>query len=107
MLADRSLACLPFERPNKRLKSQMQILAPNQWMEAGDPCGLSGGKLEEAEEEGSRIGRPAVPTDLDSQDLSQSPTSQHTPADMRLLTHIQQRTARSSLKRDIPNSRET
>jgi hypothetical protein len=44
----------------------MQILAPNQWTEAGDPCGWIGKKLEEAEEEGSQMGRPAVSIDLDS-----------------------------------------
>ena len=35
---DRSLAWLPSKKSNKQL-SQMQILAPNQWMEANDPCG--------------------------------------------------------------------
>ena len=35
---DRSLAWLPSKKSNKQL-SQMQILAPTQWMEANDPCG--------------------------------------------------------------------
>jgi hypothetical protein len=34
-------------------------------MEAGNPRGGIGGKLEEGEEEGSPIGRLAVSTDLD------------------------------------------
>jgi hypothetical protein len=43
----------------------MQILAPNKWAEAGDPCGRIREKLEEAEEEGNPIERPAVSTNLD------------------------------------------
>ena len=70
VLADRSLAWLPSERPNKAAKkSQMQILAPNQRMEAGDPCGSTGVRLEEAEEEGGPMGRLAVLTDLYSWNL--------------------------------------
>ena len=55
--------------------------------------------MEEAEEEGDPIRRPAVSTNLDSQDLSDTepPTRQHTPADMKPPTHIQQRTAWSGL----------
>jgi hypothetical protein len=54
-------------------------------------------KLEEAEEESNLEGEPAVPINLDPQDLSDTgpPTRQHTAADMRPPTHIQQRTARS------------
>jgi hypothetical protein len=56
-------------------------------------------KLEKAEEEGNSIGRPSVSTNLDLGDLSDTepPTRQHTPADMRPSTHIQQRTGRSGL----------
>ena len=43
----------------------MQILAPNQWMEANDPCGWIGEKPEAAEEEGGPIHMPAVSTELD------------------------------------------
>ena len=77
----------------------MPIFTPNQWTEAGDPCGLIREKLEEDEEEGDPIGRPAISTNLDPQDLSDTepPTKQHTPADMRPTTHIQQRTAGSGL----------
>jgi hypothetical protein len=42
----------------------MQIFAPNQWTEAGDPCGRIREKLEEAEEEEAPQGRPAVSTNL-------------------------------------------
>ena len=47
-------------------------------------------RLEEAEEEGDPIGRPAVSTNMDLQDLSDTepPTRQHIPADMRPPTHI-------------------
>jgi hypothetical protein len=76
-------------------KCQMQIFTPNQWTEAGDPCSWIKEKLEEAEEEGNPIGRPAVSINLDPQDLSdiELPTRQHIPADVRLPTHKQQRTA--------------
>ena len=49
----------------------------------------------EAKEEGNPIGRPAVSTNLDTCDLSDTepPTKQHTPADMRPPPHKQQRTA--------------
>jgi hypothetical protein len=56
-------------------------------------------ELEEDEEEGDPIGRTAVSTNLDHQDLSDTepPTRQHTSSDMRPPTHIQQRTAGSAL----------
>jgi hypothetical protein len=47
---------------------------------------------------------------LDPQDLSNTepPTRQHTPADMRPPTHIEQRTAGSgSVRDDVPNPEET
>jgi hypothetical protein len=54
----------------------MQIFTPNQWTEAGDPCGLIRESLEEAEEEGKPIGRPAVSTTLDPRGtLTGPPTS--------------------------------
>jgi hypothetical protein len=76
----------------------MQIVIPNQWTEAEDPCDCIREKLE-AEEEGDPIGRPAVSTNLDCQDLSDTepPTRQHIPLDMRPMTHMQQRTACSGL----------
>ena len=54
---------------------------------------------EEAEEEGEPIGRPTISTNMDPWDLSDTepPTRQHTPADMRPPTHIQQRTTKSGL----------
>jgi hypothetical protein len=75
----------------------MQTFTPKQWTEAADPCGWIRGKLEEAEEEGDSVGEPAVSINLDPGNLSDTGTStrQHTPADMRPPTHIQQRTARS------------
>lgn len=98
VITDRSLAWWPSERPNSSWKNQVHILAPNQWTEARDPCGLIMERLEEAEEEGDLIGRPAVSINLDTQDLSDTelPTRQHTP-DMRPPKHIQQRTIWSVL----------
>jgi hypothetical protein len=51
------------------------------------------------------MGRPAVSTDLEPGDLSETepPARRHTPADMRRPTHIQQRTAGSGLREDAPN----
>jgi hypothetical protein len=43
----------------------MQILTPNQWTEARDPCGRIREKLKEAEDEGNPIGRAAVSTNLE------------------------------------------
>jgi hypothetical protein len=50
--------------------------------------------LEEGEEEGNPVAGPAVSINLDSWDLSDTgtPSRQHTPADMRTPTHIQQET---------------
>jgi hypothetical protein len=48
----------------------MQIIVPNQWAEAGKSCGWIREKLEEAEEKGDPIGRPAVSTNLDLRDSS-------------------------------------
>ena len=59
-------------------KSQRQIFASNQWTEAADPCGWIREKLEEAEEEGEPVGRPAVSINLDpeiSQTLDHQPGS--------------------------------
>ena len=59
--------------------------------------------MEEAEEESDPMGRPAVSTNLDPGDLSdtEASTSQHTLAGSRSLTHIQQRTAWSGLNERI------
>jgi hypothetical protein len=98
VLTQRGLSWLLSEKPNKQLKeSDADIYT--QWIEAADPCGWIREKLEEAEEEGDPIGRPAVSINLDLWDLSDTgpPNRQHTPADMRPPTHIQQRTARSGL----------
>jgi hypothetical protein len=67
----------------------MQIFMPNQWTEAADPCGWIREKIEEAEEEGDPVGRPAVSTNLDLQDLSDTgiPTRQYTPTDMNPPIH--------------------
>ena len=67
----------------------MQIFPPNQWTEAAEPCGRIREKLEEAEAEGDPVGGPAVSTNLDPQDLSdtETPAREHTSAHMRPPTH--------------------
>jgi hypothetical protein len=72
VLTDRRLAWLPSKKPNKQL-TKTEILMPNQ-------------QREKIEEEGDPIERPAVSTNLDPWDLSDTgppPTRQQTPADMR------------------------
>jgi hypothetical protein len=53
--------------------------------------------LKEAEEKADPVGEPAVSINLDLRDRSNTgtPNRQHTAADMRPPTHIQQRTAGS------------
>jgi hypothetical protein len=57
-------------------------------------CQAQWGRLKEAEEKGNPVGGPVVSITLDPQDLSDTgpPNRQHTPADMRPPTYIQQRT---------------
>jgi hypothetical protein len=61
-LTNRDLPWLPPKDPTSSWRSQMQIFAPSQWTEAADPSGWIRGKLEEAEEKGNPVGRPAVST---------------------------------------------
>jgi hypothetical protein len=42
----------------------VQILTPNQWNEVWEPCDRIRERLEEVEEEGDPIGKPAVSTNL-------------------------------------------
>jgi hypothetical protein len=79
--------------PTSRWLRQMQILILNQWSEVWDICCWIRERLEEAEEKGNPIGRPAVLTNLHSRGLSDTEPSQHPSADIRLLIHIGQRTA--------------
>jgi hypothetical protein len=95
------LSCLPLERLNKQLKESdtdiyTQTMDRNCWL-----YDWIKKKIGEAEEENNPVGGPAVSTNLDPQDLSDTgpPTRQHTPADMRFPTHIQQRIARSGFIR--------
>jgi hypothetical protein len=55
--------------------------------------------MKETEKEGNPIGKPAVSTNLDPRDHSDTKlsTRQHAPGDLRPPTHIQQRTDWSGL----------
>ena len=59
----------PVKSPVSSLNSQMHISPPNQWTETGDPCDWIREILEEGEE-GDSIGRPAVWTNMEPIDLS-------------------------------------
>jgi hypothetical protein len=69
----------PMMTAPERLNKQL-TLTSNQWTETADPCSWIREKLEEAEKEGNRIGRPAVSIKLDpeiTQTLSHQPGSTH------------------------------
>jgi hypothetical protein len=68
-----------------------------QWTKAGDPSGVIREKLEEIEEEGDPIRRPAISVKLNSRDLSDTEPQNRwqTPGDKRPLAQIHQKTARS------------
>ena len=80
MLADRNLAWLPSEKPNKRLKESDAHTSTQPMDKSPGPPWLNFGKLEKSEEEGGPRERPVVSTDLDpeiSQD-TEPPSRQHT-----------------------------
>jgi hypothetical protein len=79
----------PSKGPTSNWKNQMQIFTSNQWTEDDDFCGWTREKLEEAEEEGDPMERPAVLTNLNPHNLSdmEPPTRQHTQADMSTPPH--------------------
>jgi hypothetical protein len=78
----------PLRGPISSWLRQTQILTPNHWMEAGDPYSWIRGRIEEAEGERNPTGRPAVSTNLDPWELTEteSPTRQHTQAPERIIT---------------------
>jgi hypothetical protein len=78
----------------------MQILTPNHSTEVGGLYGWIMERLEEAEEKGDPIERPAVSTNWDPWSLSDTePPTMITRANMRSPTHIQQRTTGSGLSK--------
>ena len=58
----------PVKSPVSSLNSQMHTIPPKQWTEACDPCDWIRENLEG--EEGDSIGRPAVWTNMDPLDIS-------------------------------------
>jgi hypothetical protein len=87
----------PSERPNKQVnetEAYTYTLAMDR-KKLGTPCAWIRERLEAAKEEGDPIGRPAVSTNLDPWDLSDTETStrQHTLDGQGPPTHIQHRTA--------------
>jgi hypothetical protein len=79
--------------------------------DTADPCCSIRERLKDAETlKGNPVGGRAVSIILDPRDLSniEPPNRQHTAADMRLLTHIQQRTSGPVfIQRRSPNPQET
>jgi hypothetical protein len=57
------------EDPTSSWRSQMQIIAPDQWTEAADSCGWIRKRLEEAEEESNSVGGQTVSFNLYPRDL--------------------------------------
>ena len=96
-----------LEDPTSSWKSQRQIVVPNQWTEADDPCCWIRERLKEAEEEGDPVGGPAVSINLDLRDLSDigPPNRQHTPADQH--TYSRELPVLCSLRDDAPNPQVT
>ena len=92
---------------------QSRYLNPTTGLKSGIPCGWIKERLEEVEEEGDPIGRPAVSTNLDPRDLSDTepPTRQHTLAGLRPQTHTYMYRGGlpglDSMGEDAPNPRET
>jgi hypothetical protein len=87
-----------------------RYLHPTNGQKLETPVVKLGKNLKEAEVEGDPIGRPAVSTNLDPRDLSDTepPTRQYTPADMRS-QHIYSRglPGLASVREDALNPRET
>jgi hypothetical protein len=54
----------PPQDSTSSLKSQMQLFAPNQWIEVADPYGQIRVELDEAEEESNPVEGPAVSINL-------------------------------------------
>ena len=81
MLADRSLACLSFERLYQQLTDTDADKA-NHWTEVRDPYGRGMGRIEADEGDGNPIGRTTVSTNLDPWELQETklPTKEHTRA---------------------------
>jgi hypothetical protein len=103
VLTDRSLTWLSSERLNK----QTHILTPNHWTEVMDPCDWIRDRLEEAKEEGNPIGRPAISTNMDPWDLSDTepPNMKHTWTGLRppWYINIKGLTGLTSMGKYVPN----
>jgi hypothetical protein len=95
VLTKMNLSWLTSRRPNKQLK-EMQIFAPNQWTEAADPCcwireGWKNLRRRVILQEGQQSQLNGTPEISDNG----STNRRHTPADIRLPTHVQYRTSGS------------
>jgi hypothetical protein len=95
------------QRPNKQLKESDTDICTQPMNKSCQPCGWIREKLEEAEEDSDPVGGPVVSINLEPRDFSDTgpPTRQHTPADMRPPTHLQQ--GLGSVREDAPNPQET
>jgi hypothetical protein len=89
MLSQKSLSWAPSDRCDKQLKESDADIYTQHWTEADDLCDWIRENLEENEEQENPIRIPAVSTNLGPWDLSvtEPPTRQDTPADMRSPTH--------------------
>jgi hypothetical protein len=100
LIRHKILVWLTSMRPNKNLKeSDADTYTQTVGRNLCEPCGWIRKNLEEAEGEQDPVGRPAVSTNLEPCDLldTERPTRKHTPAHMRIPTHIHQRPLWSGL----------
>ena len=86
-----------WKTPKTAERVRCRYLYPNNGFKLLTLCDWIKKKLEEIEEEGNPVGGPAISRNLVPQAFSDTepPTRQHTLADTKPATHIQQRTARS------------
>jgi hypothetical protein len=96
-LIKRDLSWLPSERPSKKLTESDADTCTQTMDRSSWSLLLRYGRPKEAEEKDNPVGGPAVSTNLNPWNLSNTgpPNRQDTPADMRPPTHLQQRTFRS------------
>ena len=109
VLTKRDLSYCPPKDPTSSWKSQRQIVAPNHWTEAADPCGWILEKVKEAEEKSNPVGELAVSINLNPWDLSNTGLPDNIHQLIWGPQHIYSRglPALCAFRDDAPNTQET